>query len=130
MLNLFYIEDHKDECKPFIDVIQLAGAARLIDTHVECVHGLDALGAGPLCDAILLDAELGKGIQHTLGWVMANWERMPPIIMVTNHVGYEADFLRAGAQRFWHKPDVIQHPQIFVDSVNQVVIRCRFHRPL
>lgn len=130
MLQILYVEDRKEECEPFIQLLHLAGAARLIDVLVGCVQSLDDVGAGPLCDVILLDLELGRGIAHTVGWIAANFERMPPIIVVTNHVGYEAECLRAGAQLYWHKPDIILAPQIFIDTANQISIRRRARLPI
>ncbi len=130
MLNIQYIEDHKEECEPFIRLIQLAGVARGIECTVTCLHGLAALGVAPLCDVILLDLDLGAGVRPTVDWIKEHSHTMPPIVVVTNHAGNEAECIRNGAEEYWHKPDVIAAPQIFIDCVNQSIIRHRSRLPL
>ena len=67
--------------------------------------GWRLLGVAPLCDAILLDLDLGVGVRPTVDWIKEHSRTMPPIVVVTNHAGNEArSASRNGAEEYWHKP--------------------------
>lgn len=123
MINLLYVEDQQDQIEPFTDLLHIASLARKIPATVQCVSSLEEIGPDPQYDALLIDLDLGLGIAHTINWIDKCARIMPAIIILTASEGLETECLRKGAEDYWHKPDVIKAPEIFIDAVNKAIVR-------
>lgn len=128
MINLLYVEDQPEQIGPLLDLLSIASMARKIPVTVRHVSALIEI-QDAVCDAMLVDLELGSGIDHTIQWLEEHSDKYVVIILTASE-GLEMECLRKGAEDYWHKPDVIKAPEIFIDAVNKAIIRHEARRKL
>lgn len=124
ILKVMYVEDEKDDRLMFARLIGIAGASLGIYVDVKCVSTIGDIGAGPDCDAILLDLSLANGGTITsIKWIEQWHERMPPIFVLSGHPEHGEDVVRAGAQDFFYKPKFIEDAAFFVSRIQLGIVR-------
>lgn len=128
-LCILYVEDSPPDREMFMRLIRVAGAARGVEIEIQAVSTLAEIGAGPLCDCLLLDLSLANGGRtSTMQWIMDHHQRMPPVFVLSGYCEHDEDCLRFGAEDFMDKADAVTFSPILIDRLRYAVIRHRARR--